>query len=280
MSQVTTIEYNGLKLGEVDSGYGISDIDGIDAPPTSTSEQQKTEHHGSNIFAQKWNSRIMTFKVEVMGVTVDDFINYRREFIKKYKIGIDDYLILTMWNGDIRKIKAVVTDGPYAKYRAENVSMNNYKLEMTAENPFFLDNTTKNFTANLPVSGGFPLPAPVPFPLGSSTGGKFTINNEGDVDGYAEFVIYSPAVNPTVRNATTGKEFQIINTIPDGSFVRVYRTQEGTFAYLNDVTNWRRYLKGDLFEIEQGNNLIKFNANTYNADAVLTASFNDPYLSA
>jgi hypothetical protein len=280
VSQITTIEYNGLELGLVDSGYGISEIDGLTAPPISTSEQQKTEGQGSNIFAQKYNSRILQFRVEVMATTVDQYLQYAREFVRKYKINVDDFLTITMWNGDVRKIKAVVTDGPTAKYKPDNVTMNVFKLEMTAENPFFLDNTTKTYQTGLPVKGGFPIPAPVPFPLGAPSGGQFTISNDGDDASFAEFFIYGPVVNPTIRNATTGEEFQILNTIPDGSYVRVFRDQEGVFVYLNGSTNWRRYLIGDLFAIELGNNLIRWNASVFEADAILAANFNDAYLSA
>lgn len=279
MSQVTTIEYNGLKLGEVDSGYGISQLKGFTAPPISTSEQQKTEAQGSNIYAQKYDSRVMTFKVEVMGVTVQEYLDRAREFIRKYKINIDDFLVVTMWNGDIRKIKAKVTDGPEATYDPDNISMNVFKLELTAENPFFLDNSTKQYSTGLPVKGGFPLPAPVPFPLGAPTGGKFTIENNGDENSYAEFRIFGPCVNPTVRNATTGKSFQILATIADGDYVEIYRDQQGVFVYLNGATNYRRFLKGDLFEIVLGNNLIKWNASTYEANALLEAEFSDPFLS-
>lgn len=280
MSQITTLEYNGLKLGEVDSGYGISQLKGLDAPPISTSEQQKTEAEGSNIFAQKYDSRVLSFKVDVMGITEQEFLVYKRAFVSKYKINIDDFLIITMWNGDIRKIKARVTDGPESVYDTENVTMNSFKLEMTAENPFFLDNNSKNYSAGLPQKGGFPLPAPVPFPLGAPTGGKFTISNDGDEANFATFKIYGPCVNPTVRNATTGQGFQILTTIVEGDYIEVFRDQQGVFVYLNGITNYRRFLKGDLFRIVLGNNLIKWNASTYNATALLEATFSDAYLSA
>lgn len=279
MSQVTTIEYNGLKLGEVDSGYGISEIKGFGAPSISTSEQQKTEAYGSNIFAQKYNSRVMTFDVEVMGITVDEYLNKAREFIKKYRIGIDDFLIITLWNGDLRKIKAKVTDGPDAVYTAENISMNKFQLELTAENPLFLDNTTQEYSAGLPVTGGFPIPAPVPFPLGSTTGGTFSIINSGDVSGFATFRIYGPVVNPNIRNVANGGEFRINTTISAGDYVDIYRDQQGVFVYLNGVSNYRRFLIGDLFEIEVGSNLIRWNASGFDADALLEATFNNPYLS-
>lgn len=279
MSQVTKLLYNGLELGEVDSGYGISQLKGFAAPPISTSEQQKADKDGSNIFAQKYNSRVMTFKVEVMGLNSDDYLARAREFIRKYKINVDDFLVVTMWNGQLRKIKAKVTDGPETTYDPDNITMNSFKLEMTAENPFFLDNITKNFSVGLPVSGGFPIAGPLPFPLGAPTGGQFTINNAGDVGGFAEFIIRGPVQNPTVRNATTGQSFQIFNTIPAGQYVRVFRDQQGVFVYLNGVTNWRRYLKRDLFEIVPGNNLIKWNATVFEADAILEATFNDPLLS-
>ena len=279
MSQVTKIEYNGLELGDVDSGYGISQIKGFAAPTASTSEQQKTENHGSNIFAQKYNSRVMGFKIEVMGVTVTEYLERAREFIRKFKINVDDYLIITMWNGDIRKIKARVTETPDAVYDPENVSMNTFKMELTAPNPFFLSNVTKTYSAALPIKGGFPIPAPVPFPLGAPSGGNFTIVNDGDEDSFAEFYIYGAAQNPTVLNTATGESFQIQNTIPEGSYVHIFRDQQGVFVYLNDTTNWRRFLKGDLFEIVQGNNLIKWNATVYEASALLEARFNDAYLS-
>ena len=106
MSQLTTITYNGLEIGEIDSGYGISRLSGFGAPEISTSEQQKADNDGSNIYAQKYNSRIMQFDIEVMGVTVNDYLAKAREFVKRFKINVDDFLVIK-WNGNLKKIKAV-----------------------------------------------------------------------------------------------------------------------------------------------------------------------------
>lgn len=280
MSQVTKIEYNGLELGDVDSGYGITELEGLAAPPISTSELQKTERSGSNIYAQKYDSRIMQFEIEVMGRNVDDYLRYARNFVKAFRINQDVNLIITMWNGDVRTILARVTDGPETTYKAENVTVATFKVELTAPNPFFLDQTPQSFTVGLPTRGGFPLPAPIPFPLGGGTGGKFSLNNRGDEAGFANFKIYGPVVNPEIRNATTGKSFQINTTITAGNYIEIYRDQEGVFVLYNGQTNYRRFLIGDLFEIVEGVNLIKWNASTYEAYAQLVCEFYNPYLSA
>lgn len=279
MSQVTTLEYNGLIAGDVNSGYGISRLEGFGAPLANTSSEPKTGGDGTNIFAQNYSSRIMQFRIETMGNNVDQYLQRARALIKAWSINKDADLIVGLWNGEKRRINARVTSGPAPIYEPDNITVNDFRVEFEAENPYFLENAAQSFSVGLPVKGGFPVAGPLPFPLGARTGGKFTINNSGDATSYARFVINGPVVNPEVRNATTGKAFRISTTIPDGSYVEVYRKQQGVFAFLNGNQNYRSFLKGEFFPIIEGNNLIKWNATTFEADASLEASFYNPYLS-
>lgn len=279
MSQVTTIEYNGLEIGNVDSGYGINKIEGLMAPPIDSSIQDKTDRAGANIYAQKYGPREMRFRIEVLGSTVNDYFDKQRALINALKISQNINLIITAWNGDIRTINARVTDGPEATVEPDNVTVNTFKVEFTAPNPFFLDQNAQSFLVNLPTRGGFPIPAPVPFPLGEGTGGKFTINNAGDEASFANFKIYGPVTNPEIRNATTGESFRLNLTITAGNYVEIFRDQQGVFVLYNGITNYRRFFRGNFFEIVTGNNLIKWNASTFEASAQLECTFFNPYLS-
>lgn len=274
------IEYKGLILNN--NTYPIMSIDGIGTPAKRTAETNLTGAHGGNIWEQKYAMRVIQIEGAVIADTASDYFANVKELLNAYG-DIDDTaseMKITRWDGTIRTIMVKPYSAPITKEVPGEVTiMSNFRVVVKAENPFFRDESSTTYTTYLAESGGAPLSSPLPMTLGSLTNNTLTINNTGSVSGYASYRITGNVNTPYVLNATNGKWFKLNTTLGSGDYVDIYKTTEGLFVVKNGTTNYMQYFEGDFFEIETGNNLIKFNAAVYSSEAKLEATWYNLYLS-
>lgn len=272
----TQFIYNGLTIDE-NSGYLITESDGIDTVPIRTSSANKTNAHGGNIYAQKYGMRRISLIGTIQGSDVDDFFTKKRALVSAYSITDSDDLEVTMWNSVSRTIKAKVVTAPQIPALQGNVTRAPFLVELLCSNPFWLGDL-QSYTIGLTQPGGGTLPATFPWSWDSGDTPVMQFVNNGDASSYAKFTITGPVQNPTVINNTTGKNFTIMDTLASGEYIEIYRTQAGLFVIKNGSENVRSSLVGSLFEIEQGVNNISYTATNYEASSTLQGEFNSPYL--
>lgn len=271
------IDFNSLTLKH-DTGYTIQEVDGLEGLPVRTSQDDLTGDHGGNVWGQLYGMRTINIKGFCWGDTPDEYFDRISALINAFKIVDNTSMLITLWNGSVRKINVKVIKTPDAPKRAAEVTFAEFGLAVIAEDPFFQDEDEQIFTTGLGISGGGDIPTPVPMSLDPSTGDVITIQNVGDVDVYPIFEIFGDVSNPTVTNLTTGESFQINTNITSGNKVTVQRNQQGTTVKYNDVQNYFQFFLGDIFKLVQGTNNIKFTASTFSSSALLRVTYVNKYL--
>lgn len=274
------ITYNGLEMG-TGTGYHLQEVQGLSSPVIRTSSQDNTNKDGGGIYAQLYSMRVVTLQVEIVGTSVSDYFDKKRAFESAFSKTVSNRIMtIDTWNGDQRTLNdCYVTTTPVHRIEPGKVSIGSFYVELTSGEPFFSDGEETSYSATLSEGGGFPLPAPLPFPLIGSDNDSFAISNTGDEAFYADFRIYGEVVNPTVTNSTTGESFTIETTIGDGDYVHIYMTNNGPVVELNDESSLYVYFEGVVPIIGVGDNTILFSATSGGDGAELIATWSNRYIS-
>ena len=274
------ITYNGITLGGT-SQYYINRLPGFYGADIRTSKDSLIDQDGSKIWNQKYGARSLAIEGDVMGDTVTEYLTNLRALVNAFSITDEAMpLVISTWEDTPTQkiIYARVITMPQPIEIAGESNVATFRIELEAESPFFLSTSDKNGSTSIAVTSGIPLSVPMGIPIGATTSGQITINNEGDIAAYPEFTIEDDLINPTISNLTTGEYFQIQDTLTFGDVVRVYIDSDGLHVLKNGTKIFDKF-NGDIFTLIPGINVIKFSATGSSVSGLLTVDFTDHYLS-
>lgn len=271
------IEYNGLEM-IFDNGFIIQELEGLDNPEIRISRDDLTGMDGGNIWARLYGMRGIAIMGSVFGDDADDFFANKRSLIRAFNKRSDDWMVITLWNGQSRRIRAKSVALPVMPIREAEVDHTQFRVEVICEDPFWRDTTEDELIATLSQPSGLEIPFILPATMGQSdSSNTVTITNTGDEDVYPYIKITGTVSNPKVTNITTGEEFEIETTIASGEFVELFVDSRGKVVLLNSTTKYWQYLTGNFIKIASGVNQLVFNANSYSAEAQLLVRYSNKY---
>jgi hypothetical protein len=273
-----TVDYNGLSLGP-STDYSINNAIGLNGLPIRTSESLNTGADGGNIWEQHYDMRSIAFTGKVSAGTVSDYMNAKDDLVSAFSINDSNTLTVQNWNGDSYTITAKVIRSPEIPYDNGQVTMNDYRVELKAEDPFWKGSTAVTGSASLSDEGGTPVSSPVPSPVGTASDNLVSITNNGDVEYYPSITINGSVENPTVTNTTTGESFSFDYDLEAGGSIEVYYQTGEVFAKKGSADIYEN-LTGDLFKLATGTNSIRFTADTFSSSASIDITFYPRYLTA
>ena len=273
------INYNGLDIGD-GTDFFVTRVDGFYSIPIRTAQDNLTDQDGGVVWAQKYAARVIGITGQVVGDTPADYFDNLTLLSQAYgKVGSALTMTLIKWDedGTQRRLQCRPLSMPSVIEALGETTFADFRMELIADNPFFLDASTQSLSTGLAEASGIPMSIPMGVPIGSVTSDILTIQNDGNVAAFAEFTITGPVTNPTVTNTTTGKSFTIEDTLTGADTVRVFRDQEGFKVEKNGVDAFATF-KGEFFLINTGPNNIRFTSVGFDAGALLQADFTNNYL--
>lgn len=271
------IEYNGLTL-DYDNGFIIHEIDGIDNPEIRISQDELTGRDGGNIWARLYAMRGIAIMGTVFGSDHDDFFAKKKALIQAFNRSSDDWLVVTLWNGQSRRINAKSIALPDMPMRAAEVDDTEFRVEVLCEDPYWKDNTEETHTAVLVEPAGLVIPFTLPATIPSSSfEDTITINNTGDIEVYPYIKITGAVNTPVVKNITTGEQFTINENIDSGDYIELYVDTRGKVVLKNGTEKYWSYLIGDFITIQSGLNQLVFDAASYSDEAELYVAYSNKY---
>lgn len=120
-------------------------------------------------------------------------------------------------------------------------------------------------------TGGTPVPAAVPAPIGGGSSIDFFVVNEGNIEASPVFTIRGPGTNFVVQNTTTGQQFTVNLTLLTNETVVIDTMRRTAFQGNQNVFG---SFSGSWMTLIPGENRIKFNASGgTTANTRLTISF-------
>lgn len=290
------LTYNGFTVSTTDgvSPLSISGLDGVDI---RTASSDLINGDGGNIFNQLYSKRTVSVQFFVSGATVNAFKTARDALLEAFqKTNTDNTLEITFWDDPATtySLDARVISMPEFQFVGGNVKAYRVQVQMLCQNIYFKDNTQNSITLSLDEIDGFDDETGTggdgfDVSTGSNTfdvtttgsNSTQTITLTGSGVENPEFIIRgssNPLTNPTVINQTTGVSFQINTSINIGDFVRIKKTNAQLTVELNDSTNYFSFFIGDYINLQPGNNILSFSAQTYDAVSEVEVLYFNRYL--
>lgn len=151
-----------------------------------------------------------------------------------------------------------------------------YSALVTAPDPRRYSTVLQSQTTGLPsVTGGLVLPIVLPITFSTtSTGGAFTLTNEGTIATRPTFTVTGPAANFVISCTQPGGEItQLTYSDSIGVGDTLVIDTDAHTVMLNGTVSRRRYLSGTWPEILPGSSLsVQWSALAYDAAAMLTGT--------
>ncbi len=156
-----------------------------------------------------------------------------------------------------------------------------YTLPLVAPDPRKYDVAEQNAPVGLLDTSGMGFSWPLTFPINfgsAGTGGDVNVTNTGNADTWPVLILTGPALNPVVRNNTTGERLTFSIDLPAGSFLEVDAAERTVL--LDGTANRRTALSSGSSwpRIAPGPNTFQFRASTYSALASLVVRFRSAWL--
>jgi hypothetical protein len=97
--------------------------------------------------------------------------------------------------------------------------------------------------------------------------------NGGNVVAYPRIRIDGTVANPIITNDSTGEQMLISMTVGAGDYLEIDTFRKS--VKLNGVTDRIAYVKGDWLTMKVGDNLFRYQGNTYHSDSEMTIYWRD-----
>lgn len=246
-------------------------------PPIETSEEEVPFQYGSIPRQTKVKSREIDLPTEINGQTEMDIRNKLRQLTRIFNpLKGDGVLISISPDGSQREIKCRYQGG--LEINESGRIWERFVLVLKAFDPFWYDLSTivQTFTTGqtTPFFSSFPLR------LSSSTVfADATIDNQGDVEVWPEWMIKGPGNDIVLRNLTTGEITHLETSLGIGEWI-VVNTKPGEKLVLkSDGANLFPTMTDDssLWALQEGSNVIRLEMSSATVDSSIQLSYRHRY---
>lgn len=267
--------------------HNLSGLDGIEVligpegrfmPPFSFVEEEVPFAPGSRLRQVNVKAREVDLPIEISCTTHSELRSKLRSLMKILNpLKGDGTLKCTAIDGTQRLLNCRYSGG--LEISESGQTWQNVVLVFKAFDPFWYDANTivQTFTTGQPATF-FPI-----FPLRLSSSTVFadiTVNNEGDVETWPEWIFYGPGDNMILRNLTTGGYLRLNTSIGDRESITI-DTKKKTIKK-NDGTNLfsLQTSTSSIWSLQEGLNNIRIEMSSANANSSVQLSYKNRYWGA
>lgn len=253
------------------SPYLLSHIEGLGIPQSDMYSTQAPSQDGSEIHDVLLGDRLITARFTIMCESREDLYKEKRRLMQilNPKLGL---LKLIYINDDrVYRTYGYVDGELDFKERIKNHGVVN--VSFTCPNPYWLDETDMISPLKYIKNNGFAFPIVFETKFASMSFKK-TIVNKGDTDVGCIIEYSGGAVNPIVKNETTGEYIKVNRSLSNGQKL-IINTNEGeetvdivsTDGTKTNVFNWIDPLS-EFFKLKIGENVISYSSDNETEDEV------------
>lgn len=187
--------------------------------------------------------------------------------------------------GSLKTIKFSTCDGLNLQAEVDIVSLTApykmgqtiYHIEaMAPDYRFYSQELITAFTTITEFSGGTPIPAAIPAPIGGGSSVDFVVNNAGNIETNPIFTIRGSGTNFVVQNLTTGELFKMNLSLLNNETVVIDTRLRTAFKGSQNV--FGSFL-GNWINLAPGNNRLTFSAGSgTNENTRLSVAYRNAYL--
>lgn len=206
--------FNDLLFG-AGTDYEVISHTGIDDnPDVKLDDTVRAASHGSFLFGQYYNKRVITIEGDVAGEVASGEFTSRVQCLKETFLALDSPLPLTwVFPGLGTGRRANVIPTRLAIESDYNIGYAKWVVELQAEDPRLYDDTQNVLTLEPGESFGLTFNVTFNVNFGGGTTGTGGLTNQGTISAPPEIHIKGPATNPKVIHLDTGDFLKVNITL-------------------------------------------------------------------
>lgn len=272
--------------------YPISEehwqIDGMTGrfmPPVSFVEEEVPFQPGSQLREVRVKPREIDLPIYVEGTSEKELRSKLRHLLRLFNpLRGDGKFRITTTSGEQREIICRYSGGMEISEKKDSKIGNLQKavLVFRAFDPFWYDTNTIVETFRLNESPGQFFPVPPVRLVSSTVFADITINNEGDVEAFPEWIISGPGEGIVLENLTTGETTELASSLGVGESITVNTKPYHKTVTRNDGRNLYVDLseKSSLWALAEGVNNIRIQMSNATELSSVQLSYKNRYLGA
>lgn len=275
---ITQLQYNGLTMGELDTGYVFSSLTGFDMPSVRVDVKPRGSFEGARLGMYNYSYRVMRVEGMIYANGKADYETKRRAMQQAFTVtgGLKTLTIVTR-GGSTYEVDCMVQSALSQDYKSGQMAHGTFRLELVAPFPYIYSNTEETIEISTFSGGGGEIVMSIPFSLGNGGTGLQTITNNGTSTIYPELIFYGDIESPSLQNQTTGETINVNYDLPSASdFVRI-NTYDRTALY-NDSTNIAGSISGTWITLQPGDNQLSLSGTGAAPSAKVAVIYKDSYL--
>lgn len=229
------IRYTNSEGSVVNFQYGppfhITGREGFEAVENEIITDVQSDMDGEILLGTRAQKRDLLLEAVLIGETIEDRYNLRRELIKVLSPKLTGTLTYFVPNGKEYEIDVVPQSTTFTDFTMSDSTLNQYdqvSIRWVAADPYWRDISIYNSLISLSqVDNQFVFPLVIPsggFVFASIRSGEIkTVENNGDVEvgGVFSLKVYTRCKNPRIFNILTGEYFGFIGEYEVGTIITV-----------------------------------------------------------
>jgi hypothetical protein len=276
------IDANGAEYSINDNHLIITGPEGRFMPPISFVEEEVPFLAGTRLRSVKVGAREFDLSIYVDGISESDVRNKTRNLLRMFNpLNGDGKIKVLAADGSQREIQCRYSSGLgiSEKDGAKVGNMQAVTLVFRAFDPYWYDSSTvvQTFKINENPGTFFPI---LPLRLASSTVfADITIDNDGDVETFPEWIITGPGESIVLSNLSTGETTSLDVTLEAGESITINTSPYTKTVTKSDGTNLFYTLSDDssLWALQEGNNSIQIQMANATADSSIQLTYKNRY---
>lgn len=256
----------------------LASIEGTGAVDTDVQMQKAPGQDGSTPIDTLLEPRVLPIEVSILANDKEEVYQYRQQLSRVFNPKLNGRLRYE-YKGGVKEVECLIDQAPVYPTGRENRGNRFQRVLLTliCPNPFWLDEVINEEPMEAFI-GLFEFPLEFPTEMGAQ-GDKRILTNIGDVETPVKITFNGPAVNPVVRNNTTGQFIKVNRTLGVGDTLVIDTTFGNKRVEINgqNVFNWID-LDSEFWSLQVGDNEIEYTADSGRDEATLMLEWRNRYV--
>lgn len=280
MRRLTFTNARGESVTFGNSGpFLLTKLEGAGAVGTDIQTQKAPYQDGVTYLDAVLEPRQLALEGAIMKRTGTEIFESRRKLASVFNPKLGPGLLKYEYDGGVKVIEAIADGSPVFPDRAGK-PIQKFLINLICPDPYWKSPQISEEPTFEPL---FQFPFEGEFQLGIQRERR-TIINDGDAPAPLYIEFFGPAVNPLIRNNTTGEYIKVNQELREGEVMKIDTTPGRKSVYFvgpdgeeRNVFNWID-LGSTFFQLVIGENDIEYTADSDIQGAIVNISYNKLYV--
>ncbi|MDY7044434.1 phage tail family protein [Virgibacillus sp. M23] len=263
--------------------FVLSSIEGLGDLEASIQDQKAPYQDGSTFIDSSMETRPIPIEFSILANNYSEISKYRNKVSSIFNPKLGEGLLTYENNSGKWEIKCVSESSPFfpsGDNRGPTYQVGS--LNLIAHHPYWREKIIKSSQMSF-VMGGFSFPLRLGTQF-SQRSFRRIFKNDGDVETPVHIEFRGPAINPVIKNNTTGEFIQVNRTLSetdkliiDTTFGQKSVEIEDAEGNRTDAFNWINP-QSWFFQLQIGENQLEYNSNNDSTKTRVVISYRNMYV--